>query len=65
MKGLVSIVSPCYNGESYLDRYFKAILKQTYRPLELILVNDGSTDKSEEIILSYKEQLEEALEELK
>ena len=60
MKGLVSIVSPCYNGESYLDRYFKAILKQTYRPLELILVNDGSTDKSEEIILSYKEQLEES-----
>lgn len=60
MKGLVSIVSPCYNGESYLKRYFDAILKQTYRPLELILVNDGSTDKSEEIILSYKKQLKES-----
>ena len=60
MKGLVSIVSPCYNGESYLNRYFDAIIKQTYRPLELILVNDGSTDKSEEIILSYQDKIKDA-----
>ncbi len=57
MKGVVSIVSSCYNGESYLNRYFDAILAQTYRPLQLIIVNDGSTDRSEEIILSYKEKL--------
>lgn len=57
MNKLVSVVSPCYNGESYLSRYFEAILAQTYRPLELILVNDGSKDNSEEIILSYTEKL--------
>ena len=57
MNKLVSIVSPCYNGESYLARYFDAILAQTYRPLELILVNDGSKDKTEEIVLSYADKL--------
>lgn len=55
---LVSIVSPCYNGESYVERYIKSILSQTYRPLELIFVNDGSTDATEDILLSYKETFE-------
>lgn len=57
-KKLVSIVSPCYNGERYIERYLKAILSQTYRPLELILVNDGSKDNTDEIINSYKEKIE-------
>lgn len=57
-KGLVSIITPCYNGEKYLDRYFQSIINQTYRPLELIFVNDGSTDKTEEIVNKYREQLE-------
>lgn len=57
---LVSIVSPCYNGENYIERYLKAILAQTYRPLELILVNDGSKDNTEDIILSYQDQLEQS-----
>lgn len=60
MNKLVSVVSPCYNGEAYIARYFEAMLKQTYRPLEIILVNDGSKDKTEEIILSYIKKLEEA-----
>lgn len=54
---LVSIVSPCYNGESYIERYFESILAQTYRPLELILVNDGSKDRTDEIVSGYKEKL--------
>ena len=57
---LVSIVSPCYNGESYIGRYFNAILAQTYRPLELILVNDGSTDRTDEIVSEYREKLKES-----
>lgn len=57
---LVSIVSPCYNGESYISRYFKAILAQTYRPLELILVNDGSTDRTDEIVSEYRDKLKES-----
>lgn len=57
---LVSIVSPCYNGESYIERYFESILAQTYRPLELILVNDGSKDRTDEIVSGYKERLIES-----
>lgn len=57
---MVSIVSPCYNGEKYIERYIKSILTQTYRPLELILVNDGSKDKTEEIIDSYRDKLSES-----
>lgn len=56
---LVSIITPCYNGEAYLDRYFNSILNQTYRPLELIFVNDGSTDRTAEIAEHYAPVLEE------
>lgn len=57
--GLVSVVTPCYNGESFLDRYFEGILVQTYRPIEVVLVDDGSTDATYSLALSYKEKLEE------
>lgn len=52
---LVSIISPCYNGESFVARFIESILKQTYDNIEFIIVNDGSTDRTEEIILSYRE----------
>lgn len=57
--GLVSVVTPCYNGESFLDRYFEGILAQTYRPIEVILIDDGSTDTTYSLALSYEEKLEE------
>lgn len=57
VKPLVSIITPCYNGEAFLDRYFESILAQTYPNLELIFVNDGSTDKTEEIAMSYQKKL--------
>lgn len=56
-KPLVSIVTPCYNGEKFIDKYFESILNQTYTNLELIFVNDGSDDATEKIALSYKEKL--------
>lgn len=56
---LVSIITPCYNGERFVKRYFDCILAQTYSPLELVFINDGSTDKTEEIALSYRERLEQ------
>ena len=55
---LVSVITPCYNGEAYLDRYFESILRQTYPNIELIFVNDGSTDRTEELALSYRDRLE-------
>ncbi len=42
----VSIIIPVYNVEQYLDRCLSSVLNQTYKDLEVILINDGSTDKS-------------------
>lgn len=50
---LVSIVVPVYNGEAYLEQCISSILNQTYQNIELILVNDGSTDRSGEICERY------------
>lgn len=50
----ISIVIPVYNSEKYLKRCIESVLKQTYTNFELILVNDGSTDKSLEICTKYK-----------
>lgn len=58
MKPLVSIITPCYNGESYIARFLDSILSQTYPNIELWIVNDGSKDRTEEIILSYKTKFE-------
>lgn len=59
MAALVSIITPCYNGERYLDKYFNSILAQTYPAIELIFINDGSSDRTEEIALEYGERLKE------
>ena len=53
---LVSIITPCYNGEELAERFFQNILEQTYQNIELIFVNDGSCDKTEEIAKSYAER---------
>lgn len=50
MTDLVSIVIPVYNGEEYLEKTVNSILSQLYTNFELILVNDGSSDNSKEII---------------
>ena len=47
---LVSIVIPCYNAEKYLDECIESICNQTYKNLEIILLNDGSKDSSKEIL---------------
>jgi len=50
----ISIISPCYNAEQYLPEMIKSILQQSYKNFELIIVNDGSTDNSLQIIKNYK-----------
>lgn len=58
MGALVSIVTPCYNGEAYLDRFFQSILRQTYDDLEIVFVDDGSKDKTREIANFYQCEFE-------
>ena len=53
----VSIITPVYNGERFIERYFDMVLKFTHKDLELIIVNDASTDNTNEIIEQTKEKL--------
>ena len=53
---LISVVVPIYNAEKYLARCIDSIIEQTYENLEIILVDDASTDKSAEIIQEYSEK---------
>lgn len=48
-----SIIVPVYNRETFLDKCLTSILNQTYNNYEVIVINDGSTDKSQEIINRY------------
>ena len=52
----LSIVLPVFNVEKYLDRCIKSILEGTYKDLELVIVNDGTKDDSENIIIRYLEK---------
>ena len=60
MNQLVSLISPCWNGELYLPAFLECVKEQTYRPLEFILVDDGSTDGTAEICKQLFPKLEEA-----
>ena len=53
---LVSIITPCYNGAAVIGRMIESVLVQTYDRIEYILVNDGSTDNTERVVLSYQER---------
>ena len=56
MGDLVSIIIPVYNTEKYLKRCLDSAINQTYKNLEIIIVNDGSTDGSIEIINDYEQK---------
>lgn len=54
---LVSVIVPCYNVEPWVDRFMESICVQTYRPIELIIINDGSSDYTGVKIASWEDKL--------
>lgn len=55
MKPVVSVIIPVYNGEKYIERCLDSIVNQSYENIEIIIVNDGSLDGTNEKIKKYKE----------
>ena len=53
----VSIVIPVYNTEQYVEECIQSALNQTYKNIEVIVVNDGSTDNSLQIIRKYSDRI--------
>ena len=54
---LVSVIIPVYNGELYLKEALDSVFSQTYRPIEVIVIDDGSTDKTRDIALQYADKI--------
>ena len=53
----VSIIIPVYNGEKYIAQSIESALNQTYKNIEVIVVNDGSSDNTEKIVLEYGDKI--------
>ncbi|MFL2120882.1 glycosyltransferase family 2 protein [Marinilactibacillus psychrotolerans] len=56
IENLVSVITPVFNAERYIDKTILSVLNQSYKNLELILVDDCSTDNSKDIILSMQKE---------
>lgn len=56
MEPLISVIVPVYNVENYVSQCIESIINQTYKKIEIILINDGSTDSSKEICVKYAQK---------
>lgn len=56
MDGLISIIVPVYNAQEFLDQCLSSICRQTYKALEIICINGGSSDKSQEILEQFAQR---------
>lgn len=56
IKPIISVLMPAYNAAAYIREAIDSILTQTFTDFEFVIINDGSTDTTEEIILSYSDE---------
>ena len=52
----ISIIVPIYNAEKYIEKCIDSLINQTKKELEFILINDGSTDSTDELIKKYNDK---------
>lgn len=52
-KGLVSVITPCFNTGKYIHKLLDSVVKQDYPSVEMIVIDDGSTDNTAEVVKSY------------
>jgi glycosyltransferase involved in cell wall biosynthesis len=56
VKDMVSIITPCWNGEKYIAETMDSVIAQTYPNWEMIIVDDGSSDRSAQIVQDYEKK---------
>ncbi|MBD0378499.1 MAG: glycosyltransferase family 2 protein, partial [Flavisolibacter sp.] len=52
----LSVIMPAYNAEKYISEAITSVLEQSFAAFELIIINDGSTDKTKQIIKSFNDE---------
>lgn len=61
VEGRVSVITPVYNAERYIEKALESVFSQTYKDIEAVLVDDCSKDKSADVIAKYKEDYPEII----
>ena len=56
MEDLITVIIPVYNKEKYIGRTLNSIINQSYSNLEIIIVNDGSTDGSRDLCAKFQKK---------
>ena len=56
MNDLITVMIPAYNAQKYIGRCIESLLKQTYKEIEILIVNDGSKDNTKSICEDYSQK---------